>query len=512
MRNLCIIFSDQLNLDFSSLLDFDKELDEILMCEFKKDFTNLNHHKKKIVYQLSCMRHFQSDLTERGYRVNYIKIDDSNNHGDFIPELLALKRVSGFEQLIVTEPSSYDELSSVKRWGDHLEVSVDIRKNNLFMCDKEEFETWSMGRKELRLEYFYRKLRKKFNILMENEKPVCGTWNFDKINRKSLNGNCTVPEQYSSFVDDVTLEVIELVNREFNDHFGTTDQFEFAVNRKQALTALEKFLQERLESFGDYQDAMLSGEPWLFHSHLSMYLNNGLLNPRECIDYAENEYKVSKAPINSVEGFIRQILGWREYVRGLYWLKMPDYKNMNALNADASLPSFYWDADTKMNCIKESVENTMQNAYAHHIQRLMVLGNFSLIAGIQPKDVNDWFLSVYADAYEWVELPNVTGMALFADGGIIASKPYASTGAYINRMSNYCGDCHYDVKEKTGEAACPFNYLYWNFLERNQRKLSSNPRLGLAYKNLEKVPKEKLISVKKSAEKFLNKMGNCEKV
>ena len=257
---------------------------------------------------------------------------------------------------------------------------------------------------------------------------------------------------------------------------------------------------------------MLSGEPWLFHSHLSMYVNNGLLNPRECIDYAENEYKVSKAPINSVEGFIRQILGWREYVRGLYWLKMPDYKNMNALNADTSLPSFYWDADTKMNCIKESVENTMQNAYAHHIQRLMVLGNFSLIAGIQPKDVNDWFLSVYADAYEWVELPNVTGMALFADGGIMASKPYASTGAYINRMSNYCGNCHYDVKEKTGEAACPFNYLYWNFLERNQSKLSTNPRLGLAYKNLVKVPKEKLISVKKSAEKFLIKMGNGEKV
>ena len=512
MRNLCVLFPDQLNIDFSSLLDFDKELDEILMCEFKKDFTNLNHHKKKIVYQLSCMRHFQSYLTEMGYKVNYLKLDDPNNHGDFMPELLKLKRAKGYEKLIVTEPSSYDELSLVKKWGDKVEVSLDIRKNNFFLCDKKEFETWSVGRKELRLEYFYRMLRKKFNILMENEKPICGTWNYDKINRKSFKENSTVPEKYSSIVDDVTLEVIELVNREFNDHFGTTDQFAFAVNRKQALNALKKFMKERLESFGDYQDAMLSGEPWLFHSHLSMYINNGLLNPRECIDFAENEFKASKAPINSVEGFIRQILGWREYVRGIYWLKMPDYKNMNALNAYTSLPTFYWDADTKMNCVKESVKNTIQNAYAHHIQRLMVLGNFALISGIQPKDVNDWFLSVYADAYEWVELPNVSGMALFADGGIIASKPYASTGAYINKMSNYCCDCNYNVKEKTGANACPFNYLYWNFLVQNQSKLSSNSRLGLAYKNLERLPKEKLFAIKKSAKKFLSKMGNSEKV
>ncbi len=512
MRNLCVLFPDQLNIDFSSLLDFDKELDEILMCEFKKDFTNLNHHKKKIVYQLSCMRHFQSYLTEMGYKVNYLKLDDPNNHGDFLPELIKQKRAKGYEKLIVTEPSSYDELSLVKKWGDQVEVSLDIRKNNFFMCDKKEFEKWSIGRKDLRLEYFYRTLRKKFNILMENEKPICGTWNYDKINRKSFKDDSTVPEKYTSIVDDVTLDVIVLVNREFNDHFGTTDQFEFAVNRKQALNALKKFMQERLGSFGDYQDAMLSGEPWLFHSHLSMYINNGLLNPRECIDYAENQFKTSKAPINSVEGFIRQILGWREYVRGIYWLNMPDYKNMNALNAYNSLPTFYWNADTKMNCIKESVENTIQNAYAHHIQRLMVLGNFALISGIQPKDVNDWFLSVYADAYEWVELPNVSGMALFADGGIIASKPYASSGAYINKMSNYCCDCNYDVKEKKGENACPFNYLYWNFLLENQSKLSSNSRLGLAYKNLEKLPKEKLFAIKKSAKKFLIKMVNGEKV
>ncbi len=512
MRNLCVIFPDQLNPLISSLWDFDHELDEILICEFKKDFTNVNHHKKKIVYQLSCMRHFQSDLTEMGYKVNYVKLDDSNNYDYFLPHLQALKRANGFEKLIMTEPSSFDDLSSVNRWNEQLKVSVIIRKNNLFICDREEFETWSNGRKELRQEYFYRMLRKKFNILMERDKPVGDVWNFDKNNRKSLQDNIAVPEKYTSCLDDLTIEVIEMVNHEFHDHFGTTDHFGFAVNRKQALTALEKFIQERLENFGDYQDAMLSGEPWLFHSHLSMYLNNGLLNPMECLKYAENEHKASKAPINSVEGFIRQILGWREYVRGIYWLKMPDYKNMNELDADIPLPPFFWNADTNMNCIKESVKNTMQNAYAHHIQRLMVLGNFALIAGIHPKDVNYWFLSVYSDAYEWVELPNVNGMALFADGGIMATKPYASTGAYIDRMSNYCDDCCYNVKEKIGDGACPFNYLYWNFLERNQLRLSKNHRLGLAYKNLEKLPKEKLTSLRNSSEKFLLKMCKGEKV
>lgn len=512
MRNLCVIFPDQLNSNISSLLDFDHVSDEVLICEFKKDFTIINHHKKKIVYQLSCMRHFEFNLTESGYKVNYVKLDDSKNHDGYLPILKDLKREKGFEQLVVTEPSSFDELSSVKSWSEKLSVSVNIRRNNLFLCDKEEFETWSKGRKELRQENFYRTLRKKINILMENGNPIGGKWNFDTNNRKSLQENITVPEKFSSCVDDVTQEVIKLVNSEFNDHFGTTDHFGFAVNRKQALLALEKFMQERIESYGDFQDAMLIGEPWLFHSHLSMYLNNGLLNPLECLEYAVNQYKTSKAPINSVEGFIRQILGWREYVRGIYWLKMPEYKNLNGLGAVNSLPPFYWDADTNMNCIKESVENTMQNAYAHHIQRLMVLGNFALIAGIKPKDVNYWFLSVYSDAYEWVELPNVNGMALFADGGIMATKPYASTGAYINRMSNYCGDCHYDVKEKTGEDACPFNYLYWNFLERNQSKLSTKPRLSFAYKNLEKFPKEKIISLKKSAENFLVKMINGEKV
>jgi len=343
---------------------------------------------------------------------------------------------------------------------------------------------------------------------MDGNKPEGGAWNFDKKNRKPLAKKISVPETYVSVIDEETQNVINLVNNEFPDHFGSTDNFIFGVTRYEALEALNRFVDERLICFGDYQDAMIVEDPWLFHSHLSMYLNNGLLKPKECIDLAEEAFYKSKAPINSVEGFIRQILGWREYVRGLYWLKMPNYRALNELAADVSLPSFYWDAKTNMNCLKISIENTRDNAYSHHIQRLMVLGNFALLVGIKPKEVNEWFLSVYADAYEWVELPNVTGMALFADGGIMASKPYASSGAYINRMSNYCKDCHFDVKEKIGKKACPFNYLYWNFLDRNRKKLSSNPRLGLAYRNLNNMSDNQLSAVRKSATNFFNELDH----
>ena len=335
--------------------------------------------------------------------------------------------------------------------------------------------------------------------------------NENRMNIEPLAKNTSVPEKYAYVIDDETQGVINLVNDEFSDHFGSTDDFIFAVTRNEALECLHRFIEERLICFGDYQDAMIAEDPWLFHSHLSMYLNNGLLKPKECIDLAEKAFYESKVPINSVEGFIRQILGWREYVRGLYWLKMPNYRILNELAAEVSLPSFYWDAETKMNCLKTSIENTRDNAYSHHIQRLMVLGNFALIAGIKPKEVNEWFLSVYADAYEWVELPNVSGMALFADGGIMASKPYASSGAYINRMSNYCKDCHYDVKEKIGKKACPFNYLYWNFLDRNREKLSSNPRLGLAYRNLNNMSEDQLSAVNESAQIFFSVL-NHEKI
>lgn len=511
MRNLCVILADQLNQEISSLNDFDKDLDEVLICEFKESFSDINHHKKKIVYQLSTMRHFGGELDAQGFKINYLKLDNPDNQNSYTSEILKLIQKKDIDRVIVTEPSIHAEMKSIQDWQKIIGRRVEIRKNDLFICDTDEFKSWAEGRKELRLEFFYRMLRKKHDVLMDGNLPEGGAWNFDKKNRKPLANKNSVPKKYACVIDDETQSVINLVNDEFSDHLGSTDDFIFAVTRKEALEALHRFIEERLICFGDYQDAMIAEDPWLFHSHLSMYLNNGLLKPKECIDLAEKAFYESKAPINSVEGFIRQILGWREYVRGLYWLKMPNYRSLNELAAEVSLPSFYWDAETKMNCLKISIENTKDNAYSHHIQRLMVLGNFALLAGIKPEEVNEWFLSVYTDAYEWVELPNVSGMALFADGGIMASKPYASSGAYINRMSNYCKECHYDVKEKIGKKACPFNYLYWNFLDRNREKLSSNPRLGLAYRNLNNMSEDQLSAVNESAQIFFSVL-NHEKV
>ncbi len=502
MRNLCVILADQLNQEITSLNDFDKDLDEILICELKKNFTDINHHKKKIVYQISCMRHFSIEMDRLGFKINYLKLDNPDNENSYTSEIMKLINDKGIDKVIVAEPSTYDEMESIKNWQNTIGIDVEIRKNDLFFCDIDEFKAWAEGRKELRLEFFYRMLRRKHNVLMNGDQPEGGAWNFDKKNRKPIARKVSIPKTYTCIIDQETQDIINLVNLEFSDHFGGTDNFVFAVTRHDALEAMNRFIEERLVNFGDYQDAMTSKDPWLFHSHLSMYLNNGLLKPKECIELAEKAFYESKAPINSVEGFIRQILGWREYVRGLYWLKMPDYRDLNELAAEVPLPSFYWDGETKMNCLKISIENTKDNAYSHHIQRLMVLGNFALLVGIRPVELNEWFLSVYADAYEWVELPNVSGMALFADGGIMASKPYASSGAYINRMSDYCKDCHFNVKEKIGSEACPFNYLYWNFLDKNRERLSSNPRLGLAYRNLNKMPDNQLDSINESALNF----------
>ena len=294
-----------------------------------------------------------------------------------------------------------------------------------------------------------------------------------------------------------------MVAEHFPEHFGDLEPFYFAVTREDALEALEHFIQERLQLFGDFQDAMLEDEPWMYHSHISFYLNCGLLLPLECIQAAEKAYQQGLAPLNAVEGFIRQILGWREFIRGIYWLKMPEYKNSNYLEATAQLPEFFWTAETKLNCLKQSILQTKKLAYAHHIQRLMVIGNFALLAGIDPRFVNEWYLIVYADAYEWVELPNVSGMVLFADGGILASKPYAAGGSYINKMSNYCKNCLYSPQIKNGAKACPFNYLYWDFLARNRDKLANNPRLGMMYKTYDKMPEDKQQAIQDDARLFL---------
>ncbi len=504
MSSLRLILGDQLSESISSLKGFNFESDIILMCEVWNEASYVKHHKKKIAFLFSAMRHFAWTLQQQGYEVEYIKLDASDNTGSFTGEVKRFLEKHIADHIIITHPSEYRVLEEIQKWEKEFSIPVEIREDDRFLCSPDEFALWAKDRKQLRMEYFYREMRKKFDILMQGDDPIGEQWNYDAANRKTPKENLNIPEPYFGKVDAITQDVLSLVAESFDDHFGDLEPFYFAVTRSDALKVLNQFIEQRLNNFGDYQDAMLQGEPWMYHSHISFYLNCGLLLPLECVLASEKAYQQGKAPLNAVEGFIRQIIGWREYVRGIYWFKMPAYSEKNFFEAKRSLPNFYWTAETKMNCLHQCVSETKQNAYAHHIQRLMILGNFALLAGIDPKDVNEWFLIVYADAYEWVELPNVSGMILFADGGYLASKPYAAGGGYINKMSNYCKNCTYKVTKKNGPDACPFNYLYWNFLHRNREKLSGNPRIGMMYKTLDRMDEEKQKAIQDDSKSFLS--------
>lgn len=508
--NLHLLLGDQLNTKISSLAGIDKAKDLILMCEVWDEATYVKHHKKKIAFIFSAMRHFAQELTTDGYNINYIKLDNPDNTGSFRGEVARALATKKPDKIIVTEPSEYRVLKDIENWN--FGIPVEIRPDDRFLCTPAEFSQWAEGRKELRMEFFYREMRKKYRLLMNGDKPEGGEWNYDSENRKSPKKGLKIPPTYTTEPDTITREVMELVAHRFTDHFGDLEPFYFAVTRRQALQALEQFITERLINFGDYQDAMVQGEPWMYHSHLSFYINCGLLLPYECVQAAEKAYYQKQAPLNAVEGFIRQIIGWREYVRGIYWLKMPEYETENFLGATRALPPLFWGEETKMNCLRQCVKETKENAYAHHIQRLMVLGNFALIAGLHPAEVNEWYMIVYADAYQWVELPNVTGMILFADGGLLSSKPYAASGAYINKMSDYCKTCHYEVAIKNGDKACPFNYLYWDFLIRNEDKLRNNNRLGLIYKSLERMDGAKIDAIIEDSSKFFKALDSGKKI
>ena len=504
MPALRIILGDQLSNEISSLSGINAEEDIVLICEVFAEATYVKHHKKKIVFLFSAMRHFAEELrVEKNYQVEYLKLNDPEPMQSFTQAVEKTLAKHKIDEIIVTSPGEYRVLTEINIWQELFGIPVDIREDARFLCNQVEFKNWSKDRKNLRMEYFYREMRKKYSILMDGDQPIGGKWNFDLENRKPPNPNFDIPETFSSEPDAVTLDVMQLVEDKFSDHMGVLSDFHFAINAAQAKIALKQFIDERLKYFGDFQDAMIQGKPWMYHSHVGLYLNCGLLSPLECIQAAEQAYHDSHAPLNAVEGFIRQILGWREFVRGIYWNEMPDYASLNFFEAERDLPRFYWDADTKMNCVHQSVKETSQNAYAHHIQRLMVLGNFALLTGINPVQVNAWFLSVYADAFEWVELPNVSGMALFADGGYLASKPYAAGGGYINKMSNYCKSCSYSVTKKSGPDACPFNYLYWDFLERNRNKLGNNHRIGMMYKVYDRMSEEKKEMIKGDSNEFL---------
>jgi deoxyribodipyrimidine photolyase-related protein len=508
MSSLRLVLADQLTHDVTALQDIDISEDIVLICEVRNETNYVKHHKKKIAFLFSAMRHFAQELQDKGVHVRYVRLDDDDNAGSFTGEIKRALEAHKFDRIIATFPGEYRVLEEMKTWQDKFGIDVDIRNDDRFLATPGEFKNWADGRKQLRMEYFYRDMRQSYRILMNGDKPEGGKWNYDAENRKPPKDGLDIPQTFMAEPDDITREVMDLVATHFGDHFGDLKPFHFAVTRDQARTALRQFIDQRLCHFGDYQDAMIEGEAWMYHSHISFYLNCGLLTPLECVKAVEHAYHQGLAPLNAVEGFIRQIIGWREYVRGIYWLKMPDYARENFFEAKRPLPEFYWTGETQMNCLRQCVSETKENAYAHHIQRLMVLGNFALIAGIDPKHVNEWFLIVYADAYEWVELPNVSGMILFADGGYLASKPYAAGGSYINKMSDYCKNCSYKVKEKNGADACPFNYLYWDFLARNRDKLSNNHRIGMMYKTYDRMGDDKKHAIAQDSESFLKSIEN----
>jgi deoxyribodipyrimidine photolyase-related protein len=507
-RSLRLILGDQLSRSISALRDINHEQDVVLMVEVQDESTYVQHHKQKIVLVLSAMRHFAELLAAEGIRLDYVRLDAKENTGSFTGELMRALSRHTVARIIVTEPGEWRVLEMMQSWKGQLSIPVEIRPDDRFFCSTEEFAAWAHGRKGLRLEFFYREMRRKTGWLMDGEQPVGGRWNYDAENRRPLPRGVVPPRTRRFAPDATTREVMSIVGERFSDHFGDLESFGWAVTRRDAQTALRYFVRQSLPRFGDYQDAMKSGEDFLFHAVISPSLNIGLLTPREVCEAALRAYEKQNAPLEAVEGFIRQILGWREFVRGIYWLHMPAYRKSNFLSADRPLPEFYWTGRTKMRCLRETIEATRRNAYAHHIQRLMVTGNFALLAGIAPTEVEEWYLVVYADAFEWVELPNTHGMALHADGGILGSKPYAASGAYIDRMSDYCAGCTYDPKRKLGPGACPFNYLYWHFLMVNQRRLERNPRMGMPYRTLTRMTSRRRKEIIKEAEGFLARLDS----
>ncbi len=500
LRNVLIILGDQLNTSSPIFHGFDRNQDAVWMAEVSNESTHVWSHKARIVLFLSAMRHFRDELSRKGITVYYTDLRDSTLDQELRQAVRTLKP----QRVMVVEPGEWRVQEELKQAVPELQIIHDTH----FLCSREEFSAYASGRKQLRLEFFYRELRRKHHILIENNRPVGGAWNFDAENRQSFdkNGPGHLPSPVSFKPDATTREVISLVEKKFAQHPGRLQKFDWPLTRSQALQALDDFIANRLPEFGRYQDAMWSGHPWLFHSRLSAALNVKLLNPLEVIKAAEDAYYQKQAPLASVEGFIRQILGWREYVRGIYWYFMPSYAEKNELQADVPLPPFYWSGETDMNCLREVITQTLEYGYAHHIQRLMVTGLYALLLGVKPVEIHQWYLAIYVDAVEWVELPNVLGMSQYADGGWMASKPYIASGKYIQRMSNYCQNCRFHPDQSTGGLACPFTTLYWDFLMQHQKRLEKNQRMQMQLRNLQRLDKSKRTAIRKQADTLRSKV------
>jgi len=489
LRHLVLVLGDQLDLEASAFNGFDAEQDAVWMAEAQEESTHVWSSKQRIALFLSAMRHFAQVLRAAGWPLCYHRLDDTG-HVAALDSLGAKLRADLMtlapERVVMTAPGDWRVFKQLKAVVEAAGLTLEVCEDRHFFTTMSDFATHAKGRKSLRLEYFYRELRQRHSILMDDGQPAGGKWNFDADNRETFGakGPSVLPPRSAFKPDSITSAVITLVNTRFADHPGTLGSFAWPVNRTQALQALQRFVHERLALFGRYEDALWPGEPWLYHSHLSSAMNLKLLSAREVVQAVEIAYRAGHVPLQSAEGFIRQILGWREYVRGIYWMQMPSYVERNALNAQEELPAWFWTGHTDMACLRDAITQTLEHGYAHHIQRLMVTGLYALLLGVRPQQVHAWYLSVYVDAVEWVELPNTLGMSQYGDGGLMASKPYVATGKYIQRMGGPCKGCRYDPALREGERACPYTTLYWDFLMRHEALLAKNARMALQVKNV----------------------------
>ena len=507
VKRLVLILGDQLDLQSSALNDFDRKTDEIIMVESSNEAQYVWTHKAKIALFLSAMRHFAQKLRELNYPITYVQ-ESSLPMMEVLKEEIARKKIT---HLVCVEPGEWRVRQSIEALATELNIQLQIREDEHFYCTPQDFKKWVADKKEIRLEYFYRLMRKTHRILIDGDgNPEGGQWNFDQDNRKPYpkKGPGMIDPPAAFAVDDITRGALDYVATTYRDHPGSLEHFNWAVTREQALEALEYFVEYRLRNFGVYQDAMWTDTPFGWHSILSSALNLKLLNPREVISAVLDAWKKYSLELSSVEGFIRQILGWREFVRGMYYLDMPKMALDNYYNHQGALPKWYWTGDTGMACMKDAIGQTMRYGYAHHIQRLMVTGNFALLAQILPSAVCEWYLAVYVDAIEWVELPNTAGMALFANGGRFTSKPYIASGAYIKRMSNYCNQCKYKPEVRFGDSACPVTTLYWNFLINHRQQFEASPRTRLMTANLKKISDSDQAAIQEHAKKLLNHLDD----
>lgn len=479
LRNLILVLGDQLDGNSAAFDGFDPGRDAVAMQEVREEATYIRQHKLRLVLFFSAMRHFRADLMAKGIKVYYRSIDDPDNNHTFADELA--ERVGSLDphKVIVLEPGDYRVRHSLVETCRKLGVKLEIRQDRHFFCHTDEFASLARG-KHLILENFYRQMRQKHGILMAGGKPASNQWNFDKENRRPMTAASkkALVDPLLFAPDAITAEVMKTVDELFADSPGSSKYFDYPVTRADALKALDDFVENRLPNFGAFQDAMTVGEPYIYHSRLSSALNLHLLHPRETIDAAIQAYERGHAPLNSVEGFVRQVLGWREYVRGIYWTHMPGYEDLNELQAELPLPGFFWTGETDMNCFRQAAQGMVDHAYAHHIHRLMIFGLFSLLLGANPRQFHRWHMSMFVDAIDWVSLPNALGMSQYGDGGIMGTKPYCASGNYINKMSDYCKGCRYKP------ASCPFTVLYYDFLERHQERFEHNPRMLFQIQNL----------------------------